>query len=148
MYHFRHLPRLHAWGNVGCNDDMNRAFERFLGENAGSESVAAQWTPRVDIREEAERFVILADIPGVDPKDIEIQMEQNVLSFRGERKVEPAQEGDRWSRRERARGSFERSFTLPDTANADGIEATGRNGVLEISIPKKAQTRARKIEVN
>ncbi len=144
MYHFRHLPRLHAWGAVGRNDEINRVFDRFFGEDAS----AASWTPRVDIREEAERFVILVDVPGVDPKEIEVRMDRNVLVIKGERKAEPAQEGQRWSRQELARGAFERSFTLPETADADAIQASGRHGVLEIVIPRKAQAKARKIEVN
>ena len=149
MYHFRHLPRLHAWGAIGRSNDLRNAFERCLGEDSAEASACkTAWTPRVDIREEAERFVILADVPGLDPKDIEIHMDRNTLSIRGERKAEPAQEDGRWSHVERAQGGFERRFTLPESANADGIAASGRNGVLEIVIPKKPETKARKIEVN
>ena len=146
MYHYRHLPRLRAWSTVGCNDDFRQAFERFFNEDVAG--TAHLWKPRVDIKEEAERFVIYADIPGVEPKDIEIHMDRRSLHLKGERSVETAQENDRWSRRESVRGSFERSFDLPDNVDAESITATGKNGVLEISIPKKAQTTARKIEVN
>ncbi len=146
MYPYRHLPRLRAWSAVGCGDDFRRAFEHVLGEDANG--AAPKWKPRVDIKEEAERFVIYADIPGVEPKDIEIHVAGGVLSLKGERSGETAQENDRWSRRESLRGGFERSFDLPDNVDADNITATGKNGVLEISIPRKAQAGARKIQVN
>ncbi|HEY2344582.1 MAG TPA: Hsp20/alpha crystallin family protein [Xanthomonadaceae bacterium] len=159
MYHFRHLPRLHAWGAIGRNeqvhdDPVQRVLDRCLGEQAtGASADSVSWAPRVDIREEAERFVILVDVPGVDPKDIEIRMDRNVLGIKGERKAGfaqegAAQEGVRWSRQELARGRFERSFSLPETADADAIQASGRNGVLEIVIPRKPQAKARRIEVN
>lgn len=150
MYHFRHLPsRLRAWNPAG-HEDLHRAFRDFFGEVADQASACAPstWTPRVDIREDAERFVILLDVPGVDPKEIEVRMDRNVLVVKGERKAESAQEGQRWSRQELARGPFERSFTLPETADADAIQASGRHGVLEIVIPRKPQAKARKIEVN
>lgn len=145
MHHYRHLPRLRAWNAFACNDELKQAFEQFFHEDAAS---ASQWKPRVDIKEESERFVIYADIPGVEPRDVEIRMDKGVLSLKGVRNAETAQENTRWARRESVRGGFERSFDLPDDVDAESIKATGRNGVLEISIPKKAQATARKIEVN
>jgi HSP20 family protein len=102
----------------------------------------------VDIKEEPERFVIFADIPGVDPKDIEIHMDKGILTLKGERTVESSKETERFSRVERAHGTFYRRFSLPDSANADGIAATGKNGVLEITIPKKPETTPRRIQVS
>ena len=110
-------------------------------------SADAQWLPQVDIREEADRFVIHADLPGVDPQDIEVQMDKGVLSIQGERKAGAAVEGAHYTRVERRNGSFNRRFVLPDSADADGIVASGRNGVLEISIPKKPETTPRRIRV-
>ena len=107
----------------------------------------AQWLPQVDIREEADRFVIHADLPGVDPQDIEVQMDKGVLSIQGERKAGTAVEGAHYTRVERRNGSFNRRFVLPDSADADGIVASGRNGVLEVSIPKKPETTPRRIRV-
>jgi HSP20 family protein len=101
----------------------------------------------VDIREEDKRFVIEADIPGVDPKDIEVNMDKGVLSIRGERKSESKTESGKYSRVERSHGVFYRRFALPDSANPDGISATGRHGVLEIEIPKKPETTPRKIDI-
>jgi HSP20 family protein len=101
----------------------------------------------VDIREEADRFVIFADIPGVDPQEIEVQMDKGILTLKGERAEEASAEGRGYSRRERAWGSFHRRFALPDSADADGITASGRHGVLRIDIPKRPQATPRRIQV-
>jgi HSP20 family protein len=101
----------------------------------------------VDIKEEADRFLILADLPGVDPNAIEVQMDKGILSIKGERQAESVTEGDRYSRVERAHGVFYRRFALPDSANPEGITATGKHGVLEISIPKRPETTPRRIQV-
>ncbi len=91
--------------------------------------------------------VIEADIPGVDPKDIEVNMDKGVLSLRGERKSEHAVDDGKYTRVERARGIFHRRFALPDSANPDGIRASGRNGVLEIDIPKRPEQTPRRIDI-
>ena len=107
----------------------------------------AQWMPRVDIKEEAARFVILADLPGVDPQEIEIRMDKGILTIQGARKVDETVDGEHFSRVERRHGAFARNFALPDSADADGISATGRNGVLEVVIPKKPESAPRRIQV-
>lgn len=129
--------------------EFKQVLERFFGTAAGdlSDSATSQWAPRVDIREEAERFVILADIPGVDPQDIEVQMDKGILSLKGQRAGEEQEEGARFSRRERTWGSFHRRFALPDSADPDGITASGRHGVLRIDIPKRPQATPRRIQV-
>ena len=114
---------------------------------AGLQNTVPAWTPRVDVKEEAARYVVYFDVPGIDPQDIEIQAERNQFVVKGERKREAAAEGENFSRIERVHGAFERRFSLPETADADAITATGRNGVLEISIPKKPQSQPRKIRV-
>lgn len=130
--------------------DVRNVFEHFFGGDiavpAGTASSA--WAPRVDIREEDGRFLILADVPGVDPADIEIQMDKNVLSIKGERKAFASETEGKFSRVERAAGAFKRSFTLPESADAEGITASGAHGVLEIAIPKKAQSAPRRIAIN
>ena len=132
-------------------DEFKQVFERFFGEAAAvadqSDVVTSQWAPRVDIKEEDDRFVIFADIPGVDPKDIEVQMDKGILSIRGERASEQKTETERYARRERAWGMFYRRFALPDSADPDGITATGRHGVLRIDIPKRPETTPRRIQV-
>jgi HSP20 family protein len=140
------------WQAHGGNfqDEIRNVFDRFFNteETDQSNVVTSQWTPRVDIKEEDGRFVIFADIPGVDPKDIEITMEKGILSIKGERKAETATENGKLTRVERSHGSFYRRFALPDSADAEGIKASGRHGVLEVSIPKRPETAPRRINVN
>jgi HSP20 family protein len=107
----------------------------------------AAWLPSVDVHEEADRFVVRADLPGVAPADIEITAEDGVLTLRGERHEEKREENGAVSRVERVAGSFVRRFTLPETAQADAISAAQANGVLEITIPKQPKPEARRIKV-
>lgn len=107
----------------------------------------SHWRPAVDIKEEDHRFLIKADIPGVDPKDIEITMEDGVLTIKGERTSDKEEKRQDYRRVERSRGTFYRRFSLPDTANADKIEAKGKDGVLEIAIPKHEKVLPRRISV-
>ena len=144
------LTRYYPWAqNARIQDEIKQVFERFCGDESGDQSnvVTSQWMPRVDIREEDKRFVIQADIPGVDPKDIEISMDKGVLSIKGERASAHAEDNGKVTRVERLHGVFHRRFALPDSADADGISASGKHGVLEIAIPKKAETTPRRIEV-
>jgi HSP20 family protein len=147
----------------GLSGDIRQAFDRFLQADATDASGVAtgQWAPRVDIREDAQRFVILADIPGVDPALIDISMDKGVLTITGQRDMDKgvltitgqrdvgneAHDG-KFTRIERARGAFHRHFALPDSADAEGITANGKFGVLEIVIPKKAQATPRRITIN
>ena len=110
-------------------------------------SYVNSWNPAVDIREEKDKFLIMADIPGVDPKDIDITMEDGVLTVKGERYSQTKNDGETYKRLERSSGSFYRRFSLPDTADGEHIEAKGNNGVLEITIPKHEKVQPRKIEV-
>ena len=110
-------------------------------------SYVNSWNPAVDIREEKDKFLIMADIPGVDPKDIEITMEDGVLTVKGERYFKTKNDDETYKRLERSSGSFYRRFSLPDTADGEHIEAKGNNGVLEITIPKHEKVQPRKIEV-
>ena len=105
------------------------------------------WVPAVDIFEEKDRFIVRADLPGVNPDDIEVNMENGVLSVSGERSNEERSEFEGVSRIERVSGRFLRRFTLPETADAEAIKAKCRNGILEISIPKQAVVQPRRISV-
>ena len=116
-------------------------------DNDQSNVVTSHWRPAVDIKEEADRFVITADLPGVDPKDIEITMENGVLSIKGERKSEIRDEKEGYKRVERVSGTFYRRFSLPDSADAERIEAKGKDGVLEVSLPKHEKVQPRRIAV-
>lgn len=105
------------------------------------------WVPAVDIFEEQDRFVVHADLPGVKPADIEVHMENGVLTVSGERQREERSDYDGVARIERVSGRFVRRFTLPDTADSDAIKATSSDGILEISIPKQAVVQPRRITV-
>jgi HSP20 family protein len=144
-----HIRQRPYHGQRLLQDEIKQVFDKFFddGEGDASNVVTAQWVPRVDIREEAERFVILADLPGVDPKDIEINMDKGILSIRGERATERKAQDERYSRIERAHGVFYRRFALPESADPEGVAASGRHGVLEITIPKRPETTPRRIQV-
>ena len=106
------------------------------------------WSPKVDIHEEENAFVIYADIPGVDPKEIEIEMDNHVLSIKGERKTQPLHKGKEDYRIERSSGKFLRQFTLPESVDVENITATNQHGVLKLQIPKtKENKNYRKITV-
>jgi len=123
----------------------NPEFSRINEDDA---SVAtANWAPSVDIREDDKAFTLLADIPGVDPKDIDISMEKGVLTIKGERQSENIEENETYRRVERLSGQFYRRFTLPDSADPDKIEARSDHGVLTITIPKQEVAVSRRIEV-
>jgi len=107
----------------------------------------ATWSPAVDIHEEADRFAVHADLPGVKPADIEITAEKGVLSLRGTRNFEQRKDDGHYSRVERVSGKFVRTFTLPDNVQTDAIKASFKDGVLELSIPKIAKQEPRRIEV-
>lgn len=145
------ISRFEPWGliNVLHRDLDQIAARRFglTGTEDSSHSVA-DWVPAVDIVEEKERFVLRADVPGVKPADIDINMEQGVLSVSGQRIAETSDEAEGVQRLERTSGKFYRRFTLPETANAEEISATSENGILEIVIPKQPQVKSRRITVN
>ena len=107
----------------------------------------ANWAPSVDISESEKEFTLSADIPGVNPDDIDISMEKGVLTIKGERSSENVDEGKNYRRVERQSGQFYRRFTLPDSADADKIEAKSEHGVLRITIPKQEVSVSRRIEV-
>jgi HSP20 family protein len=140
-----------AWpAQARVHDDLKQIFDRFLNNADNPDEsavVTSQWVPRVDIKEEADRFVILADLPGVDPEHVEVLMDKGILSIKGERSSETTEQSERFSRIERRYGSFHRRFALPDTADAEGIVAIGHNGVLEIVIPKRPESTPRRIQV-
>jgi HSP20 family protein len=120
-------------------------YNRLADDDA---SVAtANWAPSVDISENDKEFTLLADIPGVKPDEIEISMEKGVLTIKGERSSEKVDEGENFRRVERESGQFYRRFTLPDSADADKIEAKSEHGVLKITIPKQEVAVSRRIEV-
>ena len=127
------------------NDEMNRYFSM---TREGAANQEREWQPAVDIREEETRYLITADIPGVNSKDIDVTLEDGVLSIKGERSTETDVSEAGYRRRERTHGTFMRQFTLPDTVNANGISAAAKDGVLEVTIPKQDKPAAKKITVS
>jgi len=127
---------------------FQRQFERAASESAdGADCASVSWIPHVDVREEAERFVVAADVPGVEGKDIEVTADKGVLTIRGERRPQSKTSADGFERFERATGTFLRRFTLPESADAEAIKARHVNGVLEVTIPKRPQEQPRRISV-
>lgn len=129
--------------------DLLGEFNRLVDRSTTDESSAAtaDWVPAIDIEEYADRFVLYADIPGVDPTSIEVTLEHGVLTVAGSRERVAEQEGIERRRRERAAGRFLRRFVLPDTVDAESVSANGKDGVLQIVIPKRPQAQPRKITV-
>lgn len=124
--------------------ELERAHEGSPNEGT---IATAEWSPSVDIKEDADKFVLQADIPGVKPEDIDVNMENGVLTIKGEKKTEAKTEQEGYKRVERTYGTFYRRFSLPDTANADAISAKSKHGVLEIVIPKREAVKPKKISV-
>ncbi|MFO7963119.1 MAG: Hsp20/alpha crystallin family protein [Desulfobacterales bacterium] len=124
-------------------DDM---FDRFLGEMAPAER-AWEWTPSVDVSETDGNVQIKAELPGMEAKDIDVNVSGDVLTLRGEKKQEEEQKGERYYCRERFSGSFERSFRLPTGVQSDKVDAEFKNGVLNINIPKTEESKQKKIEI-
>jgi len=141
------LTRFEPWSIVDLlHRDLDRvALSRF--GNDENENPVANWVPAVDIVEEKNRFVLHADVPGVDPKNIDVSMDAGVLSVSGERETENVSDENGFRRIERASGRFFRRFNLPDTADAKSITAKSSNGILEVSIPKSPEVQARRISV-
>jgi HSP20 family protein len=142
------LVRYQPWGLMrSLHEDLDRLFEQRLGMDDTTGSVA-NWTPPVDIQEEEGRFVLRADVPGVKPDDIEVTMENGLLTITGSREETKREEKEGYRRVERVAGRFFRRFTLPDTADSEGISAKCNNGVLEVVIPKHERVMPRRISVD
>lgn len=144
------MTRFEPWSLF---DVMQRDLDRMAGHRLrvvghdDKDHSVADWAPAVDIIEEKDRFVLKADVPGVKPEDIDVNMENGVLSVSGQRHEESTEQADGIKRIERLSGRFYRRFTLPEAADADGISAKCANGILEVVIPKQPAVQARRITV-
>jgi len=128
-------------------DELNRDPLNPLAKSDESGVLGGDWTPAVDIKEEADRYVLHADIPGVEPEKIELSMEDGMLTIKGEKKHEVTENREGYKRVERSYGSFYRRFSLPDNTDPELIKASGKDGVLEVIIPKVETKKSRKIEI-
>jgi HSP20 family protein len=134
-------------GASSLQDQVNRLFNDVV-ERTAEESSLTAWAPAVDIYETEHELMVKADLPDVDPKDLDIRVENNILTIRGERKFEKKVNEENYLRVERAYGSFARSFTLANTVNSDAIKADYQNGVLTLTIPKREEAKPKQIKVN
>ena len=142
------LSRYEPWNLVNrLHQDLDRVFSREFAAGDDSHGAFCDWMPAVDVQEAKDAFVLRADLPGVDPKDIDITMENGVLTIRGRRLSEATKEGNGYRRVERVSGEFFRRFTLPDSADAESISAQSNHGVLTLRIGKRPEVQARRIEV-
>jgi len=134
-------------GFSALQDQVNRIFNETV-RNQGDESALTAWAPAVDIYETPNELVVKADLPEVDEKDIDVRVENNLLTIRGERKFDKTVSEDNYLRIERTYGAFSRSFSLPNTVNAEAIQAQYKNGVLTVNLPKREETKPRQVKVN
>jgi HSP20 family protein len=130
-------------------NQLNQIFDQDLSvfTDGGTDIMTSNWSPSVDIREEDDKYVFIADIPGVDPKKIEVTAENGTLTIKGEREEEKKEEKKGYKRVERSWGSFYRRFNLPDNVSTDKIVAKSKNGVLELTLPKTEVVKPKKIAV-
>lgn len=136
---FRGLSTLH--------DQVNRLFNETVLRGQGEDSGLTTWSPAVDIYETENELVVKADLPDVSEKDIDVRVENNLLTIRGERKFEKSLSEDNYLRVERSYGTFSRSFSLPNTVNAEAIHAEYKNGVLTVTMPKREESKPRQVKV-
>lgn len=140
-------PRLSPFDRL-FNDEVLRPFRQFQMLDEMAEALNERgWAPAVDIRETEDAYEVLADLPGFDKKNVDITLENNVLTLRGERKWESDEEKQTYRRIERAYGEFTRSFSLPTQVSAEKVEARFADGVLTITIPKAEESKPRRITV-
>lgn len=137
---FRNMATLH--------DQVNRLFEGNLQGNRSDNSALTTWAPAVDIYEDENALVIKADLPDMNEKDLDIRVENNTLTVKGERKFEQKVKEENYLRIERTYGAFSRSFSLPNTVNTEAIKAEYKNGVLTVELPKRAESKPKQVKVN
>ena len=134
-----------------CNfSTLQEQMNRLLGDSYGGRSddpALTAWAPAVDIYETENELVLKADLPDISEKDLDIRVENNMLTIRGERKFEQKVEHDNYLRVERSYGSFSRRFTLPNSVNTETIKAEYRNGVLTVEMPKRAESKPKQVKV-
>ena len=133
---------------ITLREKMNRLFEDAVTSRGEEKDlISSTWSPAVDIYENENELVLTAEVPGLEEKDVEIKIEDNTLSVRGERKFEKETKEENYHRIERSYGTFYRSFTLPNAIDQDKIQAEHENGVLKITMPKRTELKPRKVKI-
>jgi len=136
---------------TSLQERMNRLFsESYRSQQTGDDdwALGGTWAPAVDIYEQDNNIVLKAELPGVDPKDVDIQLENNTLTLRGERKLDKEVKKENYHRVERAYGTFTRSFTLPAVVDQNNIKAEFKDGVLRVTLPKREEAKPKQIQIN
>jgi HSP20 family protein len=135
---------------MSLQERMNRLFdESYRGRQAGDDwGLGGSWAPAVDIYEQDGNIVLQAELPGLDPKDVDVRVENNVLTLRGQRSFDERVKKDNYHRVERSYGSFTRSFTLPNVVDTDKIQANYKDGVLRLTLPTKEEAKPKQIAIN
>jgi HSP20 family protein len=135
---------------LSLQERMNRMFnEQYRGASPDDDwALGGSWAPAVDIYEQGHDIVLKAELPGVDPKDVDIRLENNVLTLRGQRKFENEVKKESYHRVERSYGSFSRSFTLPSVVDQGNIKADFKDGILKLVLPKREEAKPKQIEIN
>jgi HSP20 family protein len=128
-------------------EQMNRLFETTFPTRP-DESALTSWAPAVDIYETENELVLKADLPDINEKDLDVRVENNMLTIRGERKFEQKVKEENCLRIERSYGAFNRSFSLPNTVNAEAIKAEYKDGVLTVELPKRAESKPKQVKIN
>jgi HSP20 family protein len=136
---------------VGLQDRMNRMFDesyRGVGRSHGEDwALGGSWAPAVDIYDHEGNIVLKAELPGVDPKDVDVRLENNTLTLRGERKLDTEIQQESYHRVERTYGAFARSFTLPSVVDQEKIKADYKDGVLKVTLPKREEAKPKQINI-
>jgi HSP20 family protein len=127
--------------------EMDRLWNRFLGETPFARTFNEMWSPSVDISETKDDFVVKAELPGLEAKDVNVSISGNVLTIKGEKKAEEEEKDEHYHRVERYSGSFQRVFQLPSGVKADKVEANFDKGVLKVTLPKVEEAKKKEIEV-
>jgi HSP20 family protein len=147
------MPSIMRWDPYkdlqSIQDRMNRLFSDYWGRSSRPEEdyISGSWFPAVDVRENKDTLEIQAEVPGVNPNDVAISVENGVLTLKGTRQFEKATEGETYHRVERAYGAFERSFSLPTNVDPARIKATYKQGVLHLVLPKREEAKPKAISI-
>jgi HSP20 family protein len=129
-------------------DEVNRLFDNSVQGSRGDNSALTTWAPAVDIYETENELILQADLPDIAEEDLDIRVENNMLTVGGKRRFEQKVKQDHYLRIERTYGAFSRSFGLPNTVNTEAIKAEYKNGVLTIELPKRAESKPKQVKVN
>jgi HSP20 family protein len=135
---------------LSIRDDMNRMFSEFFGRTEGQEDawLTGAWTPPVDIYDTDEALILKAELPGFDKDDVSVELKDNTLTLKGQRKHETETKDEQYVRRERVHGGFQRAFMLPSPVDQEKVTATYKDGVLELRLPKSDTAKPKRIAIS